>query len=417
LGIASIPKNRQHNCTLFSDVGKPLPATNNMRSFSHLPALALASLLLPTASVQAQQHRAVRLGHPSTRFAPSLTQPGELRSLLTDEKFKPDVAAILQQADWKGNLDDLRRAASNAPISEVSVPVGTRMPFMSSRKDGKPIALIDVLWDGAEPISAYAFDFSSNGRRYRCITPKPCSNFYTVDLGPAKPDLAIECRVPGHTVLGRRFEVYLTVTNKGTATESETTLLLPTPAEATLAGAAVQGASTNGSSVWTIADLQPGTAKLVCATFMSRQPALLAFSATAQGASGSVAKTRCDTQVAGIPAILLETADLDDPIEVGKEVVYEIKVTNQGSAPGTNLKVVCRLPDSEEFVSGSGPTEVRAQDRAVTMDTMPVLAPKAQAVWHVTVKALKPDDARFKVFVSSDQFEHSIQKDEATHLY
>jgi uncharacterized repeat protein (TIGR01451 family) len=388
-----------------------------MSSKRNFLALAVAALLLATASVQAQQHRAVRLGHPSTRFAPPLTEPEQLRTLLTDEKLKPDVAAVLQQAEWKGNLDDLWRAASNAPISEVSVPVGTRMPFMSSRKDGKPVALIDVLWDGDEPISAYAFDFSSNGRRYRCITPKPCSNFYTVDLGPANPDLAIGCSVPGQTVVGRRFEVYLTVTNKGTASESQTTLLLQTPAEATLAAAAVQGANTNGTFVWTIADLQPGTAKLVCATFVSRQPALLAFTATAQGASGSMATTRCDTTVAGIPAILLETADLDDPIEVGKEVVYEIKVTNQGSAPGTNLKVTCALPDSEEFVSGTGPTAVRAQERSVTMETLPALAPKAQAVWRVSVKALKPDDARFKVFISSDQFQQPIQKDESTHLY
>jgi uncharacterized repeat protein (TIGR01451 family) len=388
-----------------------------MRSISYLPALALASLLLTSASAQAQQHRAVRLGHPSTRFAPPLTQPEELRALLTDEKLKPDVAAILQQADWKGNLDDLRRAAANAPISECEVPVGTRLPFMSSRKEGKPLALIDVLWDGEEPISAYAFDFSSNGRRYRCITPKLCSNFYLVDLGPAKPELAIECSVPSQTLVGRRFDVFLTVTNKGTATESKTTLLLPTPAEAALTGAAVQGGNTNGDSVWTIADLQPGAAKMVCATFISRQPALLAFNATAQGASGSEAATRCATQVTGIPAILLETADLEDPVEVGKEVIYEIKVTNQGSAPGTNLKVVCNLPDSEEFVSGSGPTPVRAQERAVRMETLPVLAPKAQAVWRVIVKALKPDDARFKVFVSSDQFQQPIQKDEATQLY
>jgi uncharacterized repeat protein (TIGR01451 family) len=388
-----------------------------MNSKSCLSALVVAAVLLASVSVHAQQHRAVRLGHPSTRFAPPLTQPEQLRSLLTDEKLKPDVAAILQQADWKGNLDDLRRAAATAPISEFAVPVGTRLPFMSSRKDGKPIALIDLLWAGDAPISAYAFEFSSNGRRYRCITPKPCSNFYLVDLGPAKPELAIDCNVPGQTVVGRRFEVCLTVTNMGTATEPRTILRLQTSREATLTSATDQGTNVNGSSVWTLADLQPGTAKKVCATFIARQPASLAFSATAQGAGGSTVETSCDTQVAGIPAILLETRDLDDPIEVGKEVVYEIKVTNQGSAPGTNLKVVCTLPESEEFVSGTGPTEVRAQERAVTMDTLAVLAPKAQAVWRVTVKALKPDDARFKVFISSDQFERPIQKDEATHLY
>jgi uncharacterized repeat protein (TIGR01451 family) len=291
------------------------------------------------------------------------------------------------------------------------------MPFMSSRKDGKPLALLDVLWDGDEPISAYACEFSSNGRRYRCITPKPCSNFYVVDLGPATAELGIECSLPGQALAGRQFEVCLTVTNKGTAVEPSATLLLRVPAQVTRIGGVNRTPNADGCFSWTITGLPPQSARQVCATFVSREAALLAFTATVQGAGGSLAKSRCETQVAGIPAILLETADLDDPIEVGKEVVYEIKVTNQGSAPGTNLKVVCALPDSEAFVSGIGPTPVEAKDRTVTMGTVAVLAPKAQAAWRVTVKALKPDDARFKVFVSSDQFQQPIQKDEATHLY
>ena len=105
-----------------------------------LKVLTMALLLLAVASVSAQQHRAVRLGYPATRFAPPLSQPEQLRALLTDEKLQADVAAILAQAGWKGNVDDLRRAAATAPITEVELPIGTRMPFMSSRKDGKPIA-------------------------------------------------------------------------------------------------------------------------------------------------------------------------------------------------------------------------------------------------------------------------------------
>ena len=58
------------------------------------------------------------------------------------------------------------------------------MPFMSSREAGKAICLRNVTWAGKEPIHAYAFTFASNGRLYRCITPKPCSNFFVVDLGP-----------------------------------------------------------------------------------------------------------------------------------------------------------------------------------------------------------------------------------------
>lgn len=388
-----------------------------MKNNTSLTVLAVVALLLAVAAAQAQQHRAVRLGHPLTRFAPPLERPEQLRALFADEKLKADVAEILRQAEWEGEVEDLRQAAAVAPITELSLPVGTRMPYMSSRKNGEPEALIDVLWDGTEPISAYAFDFTSKGRRYRCITPRPCSNFYTVDLGPALPELALGCSAPGQALVGRRFEVCLTVTNLGTALEPQPTLRLPVTPEAVLAGVTDQGDPADGNIVWKLPALQPGTAKQVCATFVAHQAATAAFAATAEGASGPAVSTRCETLVAGIPAILLETADLEDPIEVGKEVVYEIKVTNQGSAPGTNLKVTCALPESEEFVSGTGPTAVQGQGGTVTMATVPVLAPKAQAVWQVTVKALKPDDARFKVFIRSDQFEKPIQKDEATQLY
>ncbi len=380
-------------------------------------SIIVLALFLAAASLPAQQHRAVRLGHPLTRFAPPLTRPEQLRGLFANDQLAADIAEILRQAQWQGNVEDLRRAAAAEPIAEISLPVGTRMPFMSSRKNGKPEALIDVLWDGDAPISAYAFDFTSNGRRYRCITPKPCSNFYTVDLGPAQSQLALECTAPGEAFVGRRFDICLVLTNTGTAPEARATLRLHNPPEALLVSATDQGTATQSNCVWTLTALQPGTTKQVCATFIARQPARVPFAATAEDAGGRATETHCETQVAGIPAILLETADLDDPIEVGKQVTYEIKVTNQGSAPGTNLKVKCSLPDSEEFVSGTGASQVQAQDRAVAMDTLPTLAPKALAVWRVTVKALKADDARFKVFVSSDQFEKPIEKDEATQLY
>jgi uncharacterized repeat protein (TIGR01451 family) len=337
--------------------------------------------------------------------------------LFLDDKWKADVGSIVRQAGWKGNLDDLRHAAAVATVSEIQLPVGTRMPFMSSRKDGQPVALIDVLWAGTEPISAYAFDFTSNQRRYRCITPKPCSNFYLVDLGAAFPVLTMECSAPAEVTIGRRFDVCLTVTNGGTAAQPPTTLRLQIPSEAKLIDAANAVTNTEGRWFWTIPPLEPGAARQFCASVLPLEPAMVNFTAALEGTTGPLPTSRCETQVRGITAILLETADLEDPIEVGKQAVYVIKVTNQGSAPGTNLKVVCRLPDSEEFISSTGATPAHGEDRAVIMDSLAELAPKAQASWQVTVKALKPDDARFKVFVSTDQFQEPIRKDEATHLY
>ena len=75
--------------------------------------LFLVALGLVTAfdSAHAQRHRATRLGDPAHRFADPLTTVGQLRALFIDPALDADVAAILQQAGWKGDAADLRRAA------------------------------------------------------------------------------------------------------------------------------------------------------------------------------------------------------------------------------------------------------------------------------------------------------------------
>ena len=376
----------------------------------------LASLLSATA--QAEHHRATRLGNPATRFAPTLYTADDLRSRFRDENLRPDFAEILRQWGWAGNLQDLFAAAANSEISEWQIAIGNTMPFMSSREDGKPICLRNVLWAGQEPAPAYTFLFASNGRRYRCITPKACSNFFVEDLGPVpRTELSLDCSAPVQVLLGRKAEVCLTVRNPGNVAELNTVVTLPLAAGAAFANATEGGVATNGSVIWEIASLAPNASRQLCASLNLRQVGRMPFNATAVGASAKPVQSACATTVIGIPAILLETADLRDPIAVGGEVTYVIKVTNQGTSAGTRVRLVCTLPASEDFVSGTGTTAVKAQERTVTMDVLPTLEPKAVAAWQVVVKALSADDARFKVEVSSDQFEQPVFKDEATQLY
>jgi hypothetical protein len=149
------------------------------------PALALGVLAV---AAEAQQHKAIRLGNPATRFAKPMKKADDLRVLLRSDKMKADVQAVLNEVAWKGNVEDLDRAAATAEISAVQIPSGTRLPFMASRKNRKPHALVDVLWAGKKPIDAFAFEFSSNCERYRLVTPKPCSNFWVEDLGKDNAD-------------------------------------------------------------------------------------------------------------------------------------------------------------------------------------------------------------------------------------
>jgi uncharacterized repeat protein (TIGR01451 family) len=371
--------------------------------------------LLSAPSAPAEEHQATRLGRPATRFAPPLGTPEDLRARFRDETLKPDIASVLNQWGWKGNQEDLHRAALTNEITEVNIPIGTRMPFMSSRHGGKPVCLRNVVWAGEEPIPAYAFTFSSNDRRYRCMTPKPCSNFYLEDQGA--PVFTLTCDVAAEVLIGRPVQVCLTLRNIGDAAEPRATVTLPIPDGASYLSPTNGKVSSPSQLRWSIPNLAPDSSNQLCAVFTMGQPGSLSFAATARGDQSTAVESSCSTRIAGIAAILLEVVDLDDPIEVGNEATYDIKVTNQGSAPGTQVRIVCTLPVSQEFVSGTGTTALSAESTTITMEPLPALAPKAVASWRVVVKALAAADARFRVELRSDQFEEPIHEDESTQQY
>lgn len=125
----------------------------------------------------------------------------------------------------------------------------------------------------------------------------------------------------------------------------------------------------------------------------------------------------CVTRVSGIPAVLLEVVDVDDPIEVGRTETYELSVVNQGSTALTNVVIVCALEDTQEFVSGTGVTTAQAQGHIITFAPLTMLPPKATAKWQVIVKALAAGDVRFSAELTSDQFKRPINETEATRQY
>jgi uncharacterized repeat protein (TIGR01451 family) len=123
------------------------------------------------------------------------------------------------------------------------------------------------------------------------------------------------------------------------------------------------------------------------------------------------------TDIMGIPAILLEVIDIEDPIAIGGVQTYVITATNQGSAPATNVKINCSLESAQEYVSGDGPTAVTGKGDTISCAPYPSLRPGAKATWRVKVKALKAGDIRFKAVMTSDQLSRPVEETEATTQY
>jgi uncharacterized repeat protein (TIGR01451 family) len=380
-----------------------------------LLALTLGLPLLGTATVRAEHHTATRLGNPITRFAPTMYTPADLRARFRDPKLHPDFIEVLRQWGWTGDLEDFFTAGLTNEIVEWEIPVGDTMPFMSTREEGQPICLRNVTWAGTAPIHAYAFNFKSKGRNYRCITPKPCSNFFVVDLGAEpKVQLALECDVPEKVIVGRTVKVCLTLHNTGNIPEPLTTVTLPIPADATPAAITDGGIIVNNSIQWSLTDLPANVAKQVCAVFNTTKPATLHFNSTASSATVPAVTSACETEVIGIAAILLEKADDPDPVSVGDTTTYTVKVTNQGTADDANVQIVVTIAPELAPVNS---TEGTIDGQIVTLPLIPKLAAKDSVTYKIVAKGVNAGDGHTKFTLSSDVLKSPISAEESTTVY
>jgi uncharacterized repeat protein (TIGR01451 family) len=384
-------------------------------SIRYIVGLVFALAVSFSLPAQAEQHRATHLGNLSTRFAPPLVTPDDLRSLFSDEKLKPDMVSILDQWGWPGNPGDLFAAAATNEIADIKIPTGTTMPFMSSREDGRPVCLRNVLWAGKLPISAFAFTFISNERRYRCVTPKPCSNFFVEDLGPVpKPGLALSCSVPEKVPVGRPVRVCLDVHNTGNAVEPKTIVTLVIPPGATVTNTIEGGAVAQDRITWEIFNFAPDASQQVCATLVAPQVGRLAFNSSATGVISKPAQSGCETKIFGIPAILLEKADHPDPIGVGSNTVYTVKVTNQGTADDENVQVIVAIAPELAPVSAS---EGTIDGQTVTLPVVPVLAAKQEVSYTIVARGVSAGDGHTRFTLSSAVLKSPIMAEESTTVY
>ncbi len=377
--------------------------------------LGLVWALTLSQAAHGEQHRATHLGNPVTRFAPTMFTPDDLRARFQDPQLRPDFVEVLRQWGWPGNLDDFFAAGLTNEIMAMDIPVGSVMPFMSSRDGGKPICLRNVLWAGKEPISAYAFTFLSNGRIYRCIIPKPCSNFFVMDLGEApRSALAIDCDLPEKILVGQKFKACANIHNIGNLTASNVLVSLPVPDNSVVTATTDGGVVTNNAVEWTLANLPANVSKSVCARFKPSQVGTLHFNPIVRGDNVAPQQSSCEIAVSGIAAILLEKADHPDPVAIGDTTTYTVKVTNQGSADDANVQVVVTL--APELVPVSASTGSISGQR-VTLPVVPVLAAKQAVTYTIIAKGVKAGDGHTRFDLTSDLLKPGIYAEESTMVY
>src|SRR6185436_2304066 len=132
---------------------------------------------------------------------------------------------------------------------------------------------------------------------------------------------------------------------------------------------------------------------------------------------GLAHETHQTVEVEGLAALMFTVADTVDPVEVGGETQYEIRVVNQGSKASTNVQVAMLLPPEMKCLAADGPTRHEIEAGRVAYLPIPSLAPKADAMFRLKIQAERAGDQRVRVQVQSDEMRSPVTKEESTRVY
>ncbi|MCF6150047.1 MAG: DUF11 domain-containing protein [Candidatus Kuenenia sp.] len=234
-----------------------------------------------------------------------------------------------------------------------------------------------------------------------------------------QPELKITKTGPEKIYLGRNITYDISVSNVGNGPAASTVVTDTILANATFISASDGGVMSGNAIQWNVGTLQPNDSKKMSVTLKPNGMGTVEDKAAAEAVCADAVSATAKTDVLGIAAILLEVIDVEDPVEVGKNVTYIITVTNQGSEHSKNVRITCTLEPTMGYVSSSGPTAgtLGGEGKVVTFSPLPSLAPKAQASWKVVVNAAEAGDVRFKVDMTDDRLERPVEETEATHFY
>jgi uncharacterized repeat protein (TIGR01451 family) len=169
--------------------------------------------------------------------------------------------------------------------------------------------------------------------------------------------------------------------------------------------------------VWNLGTVEKNSKRILVAKARATAVAEGVHTVMAQGEGGLYARSEAPIAVQGVPAVMFEVVDLADPVALGNEAHYEIRVINQGSCPITSLELRCTLSEGMELLEATGPTASKPQGKLVRFEPYARLAVKADLVFRVKARGVKPGDQRFRAQLYCDQIQQPVTKEESTHVY
>ena len=233
------------------------------------------------------------------------------------------------------------------------------------------------------------------------------------------PRIEVTVDGPKRRYLEREATYTLSISNPGTAPARRVSLVaqLPPGLDFVSANNAGHYDQTSRSVHWQLEELPVQETGEVILTTLPVEMGQQAIRVRGSTELGLAVEKELPVTIEGIAAILFEVVDVADPIEVGGETTYEIRVLNQGSKAASDVQLAVLIPPEMRPIAAEGPTRYAIDGNRVVFDGLSRLAPKADTTFRVRVQGLRPGDLRIRAQLTTDELRTPVTKEESTRVY
>ncbi len=233
------------------------------------------------------------------------------------------------------------------------------------------------------------------------------------------PALQVSLRGPAIRYLDRQTTYSVEVVNPGTASARNVELVAYLPKGLKFVSTDHHGEYDNSEHAvyWKLEELPPQIGDSVKLMAIAIEPGEQKVRLEGTADLGVRARFEHVVRVESVPELEFSVKDTADPIELGADTMYEIKVVNRGTRTATGVQIAASFPQALKPIQGGGPSDVRIEGQIVLFSPLQRLAPGAEAVFRVKAKAIAQGDNVIRVQISSDDKTTPVTKEESTRVY
>ncbi len=177
-----------------------------------------------------------------------------------------------------------------------------------------------------------------------------------------------------------------------------------------------QGRISGNAIGWIIPVLPAGSQQLISTTMTSNRPGVASVNTLLKTENGLEASAQFSTQWLAVPGVTLSITDAKDPLTIGENTEYTVRVRNQGEFEPVNGQIIIAFSEHLKPTAILNETEGTVSGNQISIPAI-VLKPGKDIVMKVSAEALKIGSGRANLNFTADFLVNPVISQESTNIY